>query len=671
MDKIINDKELYDSLLNIFYGYEEYVFYGKEEYKDAFLAAQEFLTMENDTNNQLFPIIRGWKNSLSNTVEPLIPAIQVYITNKCNLFCKHCYVDKQIVHHMSYEEFCKIVDKCIQTYDTFNIEEPLNEIIIGGGECTLNPEFKKIITYALQRFSTVKILTNCVELSEDILELYTTYKNKISLKISIDGIEDTHNNIRGVDCYNKTITNIKKLLAQKINVAIHFVSNNINYKEYTQVYNEISKLGIHTITTERYCDQHIHSIKPLTYDEQKSFLKQADNCMNRRSIGFINDSPSICVIGKHMVIDWNGDLKLCMKLKDTVLNVLNSSPEEIARAMKFIHLKCRIIPKECLDCPDQENCIGGEKCVVKEEFGNYHTQDKLCQVRWNMKYKKPSYKELLYAIRKEENDNKFQRFTGLVRDRFGFFEDEQIHPLPEYNESSLFDITSNRVKQLGEKNILWSGGIDSTYIVCAYIKEKIPFTVVCDDNGVRDNLKFYKWLIAKKIPIIKLSNICQSYRINDMVSGYMADTLFYLNPLRWRNIQGSFYNFLENFSNRDELYEKLLGYGKLLGKPTNTTYDFEKLIVYGIHYIHCNNEFNFYIFPKKPIKSFFDTKDFNDIAWTQYWYSSAEKMEFKEFICNITEDDSYMTLQKNPCNIKPRLPLIEDNYQIPIFDYDG
>lgn len=660
---ILNDIDTYNSLLTIFYGYEEYVFYNKEEYKNCFDFAQKFLIMELDKTNPLYPIINGWKKLISNQYPLLISGIQIYLTNQCNLTCKHCYITNDKLHHMPYNDFVSIVNKCFEVYDKFNLknEECLSEITLGGGECTLNPNFLNILTYALMKFKDIKILSNCVNIPDDIFNFYKSYKNKITIKTSIDGLEETHNFIRGNDTYRKTISNIKKLIDNDIKVEVQFTANDKNYNEISQVYKELTSIGVDTIVYERYVDQHNKYLKPLSNNQLQEVLKQTNNCKSKRNFGFINDSTSECVVGKQIVIDDCGNLKPCMKFCAGLLNILHSDIDTIVKEIKLNNLKYRVLPQECFNCLDFESCAGGEKCILQNTTNNFYTLDNICTIKQNMNRKNNLHKELYFSLLKDRND-RFFKDINLIQDRFGFFE-EQIHPLPEYNETSLHEATSKRIKQLGEKNILWSGGIDSTYLICSYIKENIPFNVVCDDNSVFDNIQFYNWMISKNIPIIKLSDIRQSYRIKNMLSGYLADTIFYFNT-NSLNIKNdvSFYTMLEYVPNRDELYENLLQYGKYLNKPTETIYEIARLIDFGIHYIHVNNELNYLIFPNHKITTFFNTKEFNDIGWTQYWDASCEKQDMKYIICDVTNDSSYMNLQKNHCKIRPRKQLHERNY---------
>jgi hypothetical protein len=288
-----------------------------------------------------------------------------------------------------------------------------------------------------------------------------------------------------------------------------------------------------------------------------------------------------------------------------------------------------------------------------------------------------SYKKLYFIMIDNNKISRilFHKYANCIRDRFGFFEEEQLHPLPEFLDSTLYEETSKRVRQLGEKNILWSGGIDSTYIICSYIKEKVPFNVVCDDNSINDNIEFYKWMLKNNINIIHFDNIHQAYNIPNMVSGYLADSLFAFNCTKIPQLENniSFYDSMIDFPNRDELYDKIISYGKLLNKPTNTSYEIVRLLNFGLEYIHSCNEINYFIFPNHHITTFFNTKAFSDLSWSKYWYQTSldGKPEMKKFICDVTQDDNFMyTLKRNRCKMKKRKEHIKYNYVIPYIMYD-
>ena len=237
----------------------------------------------------------------------------------------------------------------------------------------------------------------------------------------------------------------------------------------------------------------------------------------------------------------------------------------------------------------------------------------------------------------------------VYNDIFGYWKglNESFYPLPKYTEESLEDASIKRVKKLGYKNILWSGGVDSTFIVCSYIKAKVPFTVICDNNGVEHGSLFYEWMLKNNINIIKFNKFYESYKIEHLLSGSIACHLF--SPDEKERTYSelmhiSFYDNMSHLKDRDRLYEQIQEYGRLLGKPTDTNEHIIRLINFGSKYISGRDEMDFLITPIYKIYKFFDTSNFFDIAWSQYWERDVidDKPEMHRFICEVTQDDRMM-----------------------------
>ena len=98
--------------------------------------------------------------------------------------------------------------------------------------------------------------------------------------------------------------------------------------------------------------------------------------------------------------------------------------------------------------------------------------------------------DLLTIIKSYRDYTDFHKFNKKVKDRFGYWR-KQIQELPRYSEQSLEGCAIERAKELGYQNILWSGGVDSTFIICAYIKAGVPFRVICDERSIRDGTMFF------------------------------------------------------------------------------------------------------------------------------------------------------------------------------------
>lgn len=280
----------------------------------------------------------------------------------------------------------------------------------------------------------------------------------------------------------------------------------------------------------------------------------------------------------------------------------------------------------------------------------------------------PNRVDLITIIKSYRIYGEFHEYCDSVFDRFGYWNTEQIHSIPIYTDNTLEKCSLQRSKELGYKNILWSGGIDSTFIICVYIRAKIPFSVVCDNSSIRDGTLFYKWLLKQGVNIIKFENICEAYAFEDLLHGDVADLLFSPDEKRRTTLPDdiSFYDNMATIPDRDRLYNQVLEYGKHLAKPTDNNEHIIRLLNFGSMYFHGRDELHYVIFPRHKITSFFDTDEFNNIAYTQYWDRTVldDKPEMHRFICDVTQDERMMWgVYRSPTNIPPRLSRIDSNFK--------
>ncbi|MFQ5964084.1 MAG: radical SAM protein [Candidatus Scalinduaceae bacterium] len=119
----------------------------------------------------------------------------IFITDRCNLSCKHCFYAEDLnsaIGDLSANDIKLIMQ---------NFPLPLDHVIITGGEPFLNKEVVDIVREI--RANSIAIPTNgsnsriIVEKVKRILQENKNFKKKISVSISIDGPEDVHDKIRG------------------------------------------------------------------------------------------------------------------------------------------------------------------------------------------------------------------------------------------------------------------------------------------------------------------------------------------------------------------------------------------------------------------------------------------------------------------------------------------
>ncbi|PVZ64510.1 radical SAM/SPASM domain-containing protein [Pelagibaculum spongiae] len=161
--------------------------------------------------------------------------IYLLLTRKCNLSCSHCI-------RSSNPYFTELIDKDL----AFRIIDELSEIrkdasmLISGGEPTLHPDFYDIVKKSAGKFKNVVINTNGLRFNQ--LKDIANFQN-VSIQISIDGDEDTHNNIRGKGTYKRTLANIDKLFELGIRVIVATTVTKHNFHSVLALDHALSKIS--------------------------------------------------------------------------------------------------------------------------------------------------------------------------------------------------------------------------------------------------------------------------------------------------------------------------------------------------------------------------------------------------------------------------------------------
>ena len=149
----------------------------------------------------------------------------VYITNRCNAKCEHCFY---------WDELNKDVDEMtLKDYEVLakNFQKDVNQVIITGGEPFLRKEIDQISKFFLNNknihslnFITNGVLPDRIEEKVENIMKYASRNTRILVNVSIDGLEDLHDKIRRVPGIFKkcldTIERLKKIKSKYQNLQI-------------------------------------------------------------------------------------------------------------------------------------------------------------------------------------------------------------------------------------------------------------------------------------------------------------------------------------------------------------------------------------------------------------------------------------------------------------------
>jgi len=117
----------------------------------------------------------------------------------------------------------------------FAIRKKFQRVVIGGGEPTLLPYLKEMIDKLSQHSIEIWVLTNATRFTREDIQYYADHPNVI-LNISVDGVGEVHNSIRGEGTFERTNEAFLSLIEKGAKVAINTVIQKSNYDKSIETY---------------------------------------------------------------------------------------------------------------------------------------------------------------------------------------------------------------------------------------------------------------------------------------------------------------------------------------------------------------------------------------------------------------------------------------------------
>ncbi|MDP2860613.1 MAG: radical SAM protein [bacterium] len=166
--------------------------------------------------------------------------LMFYVTQRCNLRCKTCYVGNEWLS--SGETYSEEEAKLILRH--FG-SAGLDRLTFLGGEPVLYPHITDLILLANQfEIKERRMTTNAIELR--YLDLTRLKGNELShISISLDGItSEIHELIRGGGTFNKTVGNIRRLINHGFVVYGNFTVTGLNKHQAIDSVRFFKDLGV-------------------------------------------------------------------------------------------------------------------------------------------------------------------------------------------------------------------------------------------------------------------------------------------------------------------------------------------------------------------------------------------------------------------------------------------
>lgn len=378
------------------------------ENPDVALNFIEYFLSKNLITLKEFPLKIDKKQIRCHTGRPL-KNVTWYITGRCNLQCLHCFIggSKYKNVELSYSKILKIL-RDISRANVLSIG-------ITGGEPFIRSDILKILKKVADYSINIRsIFTNGLLINQVIIDQIKKLDMDITFCISLDGIDEKHDVLRGkAGSFRRTLSNIKLLRKNDIPVAINTCITKLNIGQIKYLYHLLKNLEVSRwrlsapfeiglwktapkelkISIEEEI-QVCREILDLWKQDGEPFILQLDHVFHSENKYEEYTAESyLCEYAiENCAIMPNGDVVPCDALYEAgvvVGNLLNDSLINLWESDKMKNFKCLKVKdllvlthnKRCIDCEFLIYCGLGCRLNAYIEKGNiYYYDPYMCEV---------------------------------------------------------------------------------------------------------------------------------------------------------------------------------------------------------------------------------------------------------------------------------------------------
>jgi len=179
------------------------------------------------------------KESISGGRYPLSASIE--ITNRCNLQCRHCFIQCDRATwvddaELSTAEICSILDQIAEMGTLW--------LLLTGGEPLVRPDFAEIYMHAKRRGFLITLFTNATLLTDEIADMLATYP-PFAVEVSLYGrTAEVYERVTGVpSSFERCMAGIWRLADRKLLLRLKTPVMTLNVEEIWDIKAYAESLG--------------------------------------------------------------------------------------------------------------------------------------------------------------------------------------------------------------------------------------------------------------------------------------------------------------------------------------------------------------------------------------------------------------------------------------------
>lgn len=305
-----------------------------------------------------------------------LSALTIEITNKCNLKCIHCYGKYPQTENNQFITLVQIY-KLLPHLNRLHT----NKIALTGGEICTHPQIIDIALFFLDNGFELTLLTNGYNYSIIQKVLDATRNYHYTIKVSLDGIEQVHDCIRGKNNVYKNVLKSLELISKYSNVEliISTVIMKQNFDEIDQLCSLIHRKYPQALHTLDFVFPEGNAVNSCDLS-----WKEIDECLNSHSEMYNSINVDVskrfrCSGGiTQCTLSYNGNLKICNAATNPIFNFkYNVLQEGLTKAWFFCGKNIKKFRKEknhttkdCKKCKYVSQCTGVDCRVLAFLYKN-------------------------------------------------------------------------------------------------------------------------------------------------------------------------------------------------------------------------------------------------------------------------------------------------------------
>ncbi len=303
------------------------------------------------------------KITVKENSSPSLKYLLLHITEKCNLNCRHCYLGEKRNRDLELE----VIQKILKEFGEYGFK-----LLITGGEPLLHENFWEILAFAKKFPIRVELLTNGTLVTKDIAERLSKYVHCV--QISLDGMEEGHEILRGKGTFHDTLKGIKNA-KRYLNVTIATMIHSVNTLEFDRMNKLMKELMIDEwiLDIPSECGN-LSKNKKLSVD----FLNAAKIFKKYGYTSGIHTGEEDYSCGANLCsINVDGETTKCGFFVDSVGNIREGNLEDFWKIIVQKYLP-KLTELDCRNCKVLKTCRGGCRYRAWKNRGFYGKDPFMC-----------------------------------------------------------------------------------------------------------------------------------------------------------------------------------------------------------------------------------------------------------------------------------------------------